>query len=442
MAGSHEDITDRKKAEEELHKSRERFELAVEGSQDGLYDFDLEAGRIHISPRAWALLGYNEHYRPSGLESWRERVLVVDDLPDDVVHPEDERRLSEAMKNCLEGRSRTYEVELRVRYKDGSYHWIRNRGVVLRGPTGKPYRIAGSFADIQAQKLAEEALRRQTNILNSILESLTDPVVVADENGSFVLWNQAAIQMVGVGFTDAPPEEWTKRYGCFVPGTETPYPTEQLPLIRAMRGETVQEAEVFMRNPDIPAGVLLSVNAGPLKDPEGALRGGVVVCRDISARKRAEEDLRASEERYRSVIAAMQDGIALLDTNGAIRACNSSAERILGLSAEQMMGRTPRDPRWRAILEDGSPLPDQMSPALVTLRTGQPCRDVVVGVHKPDGALTWISVNSQPLFQADGTTLSGVVVSFEVITERRNTEEALRQAKAELARLRGSDKPA
>src|SRR5262245_32694949 len=74
----------------ELRKSRERFELAVEGSQDGLYDFDLEAGKIHISPRAWALLGYSEHYRPSGFESWRERVLVVHDLPDDLVHPEDE----------------------------------------------------------------------------------------------------------------------------------------------------------------------------------------------------------------------------------------------------------------------------------------------------------------------------------------------------------------
>jgi PAS domain S-box-containing protein len=146
--------------------------------------------------------------------------------------------------------------------------------------------------------------------------------------------------------------------------------------------------------------------------------------------------LRESEELYRSVIAAMQDGIAVLDADGAIRACNTSAERILGLSADQMMGRTPLDPRWQAIQEDGSAFPEETRPPIVTLRTGQPCRDVVVGVRKSDGALTWISVNSQPLFRADGITLSGVVVSFEDITDRRKTKEALRQSTTELAKLR------
>jgi PAS domain S-box-containing protein len=160
------------------------------------------------------------------------------------------------------------------------------------------------------------------------------------------------------------------------------------------------------------------------------------VARDVTDRKQAEDALRASQERYRSVIAAMQDGIALLDADGAIRACNASAERILGLSADQMMGRTPLDPRWQAIQEDGSVFPEETRPPIVTLRTGQPCRDVVAGVRKPDGALTWISINSQPLFRADGTTLSGVVVSFEDITDRRQTEEALRQATTELAKVR------
>jgi PAS domain S-box-containing protein len=158
--------------------------------------------------------------------------------------------------------------------------------------------------------------------------------------------------------------------------------------------------------------------------------------RDITDRKRAEEALRESEERYRSVIAAMQDGIVLLDADGTIRACNAAAERILGLSAEQMTGRTPHDPRWRAIHEDGSPFPGETHPPMVTLQTGQPCSDVVMGVHKPDGTLTWITVNSQPLFQADGRALAGVVASFEDVTARKGTEEALRRATLELARLR------
>ena len=73
---------------------------------------------------------------------------------------------------------------------------------------------------------------------------------------------------------------------------------------------------------------------------------------------------------------------------------------------------------------------------MVTLRTGQPCSNVVMGVYKPSRELTWISINSQPLFDADGTTLAGVVASFADITDRKRIEEDLHKASDELARLR------
>jgi eukaryotic-like serine/threonine-protein kinase len=158
--------------------------------------------------------------------------------------------------------------------------------------------------------------------------------------------------------------------------------------------------------------------------------------RDITGRKQAEEALRKGEERYRSVIAAMQDGILILDIDGSIRACNASAERILGLSADQIVGRTALDPNWKAIHEDGAPFPGETFPVTVTLRTGERCSDIVMGVYKPDGTLTWISINSEPLFEADGETLGGVVASFEDITDRRQTVHAFREASIELAALR------
>jgi PAS domain S-box-containing protein len=158
--------------------------------------------------------------------------------------------------------------------------------------------------------------------------------------------------------------------------------------------------------------------------------------RDITARKQAERDLHKSEERYRSAIAAMQDGMVLLDADGGIRACNASAERILGLSAEQMMGRTALDPRWASIHEDGSPFPGETFPVMVTLHTGAPCSNVVMGVQKPSGELTWISINSQALFDTDGTTPAGVVASFTDITDRKRIKERLSEASNELARLR------
>jgi PAS domain S-box-containing protein len=168
------------------------------------------------------------------------------------------------------------------------------------------------------------------------------------------------------------------------------------------------------------------------------LSRGVIysVAREITARKQTEEALLKGEERYQSAIAAMQDGMVLLDPDGGIRFCNASAERIFGLSADQITGRTALDPRWHAIHEDGSHFPGETFPVMVTLRTREACSNVVMGVYKPNGELTWISINSQPLFGADGTTLAGVVASFADISERKRIERTLQDSSRELARFR------
>ena len=158
-----------------------------------------------------------------------------------------------------------------------------------------------------------------------------------------------------------------------------------------------------------------------VQDAKGQVIGTQGIFWDVTERKKAEVALRESEERYRSVIAAMQDGIVLLNADGTIYACNAAAERILGLSADQIRGRTPYDPRWRAIHEDGSPFPGEAHPPMVTLRTGKPCYEVVMGIHKPDGTLTSISINSQPLVRPNETIPYAVVASFEDITDRKRT---------------------
>jgi PAS domain S-box-containing protein len=131
-----------------------------------------------------------------------------------------------------------------------------------------------------------------------------------------------------------------------------------------------------------------------------------------------------SEERYRSVIAAMSEGVVMQDADGAILACNASAERLLGLSAKQLAGRSSLDPRWRAIHPDGSPFPGETHPAITTLRSGLPERNVEMGVQKPDGTLTWLSISTHPLFRESEPKPYAVVSTFSDITDRKLAEAA------------------
>ncbi|WP_339394153.1 PAS domain S-box protein [Nostoc sp. UHCC 0870] len=151
--------------------------------------------------------------------------------------------------------------------------------------------------------------------------------------------------------------------------------------------------------------------------------------RDISDRKQAEAALKESEERYRSVVAAMQEGVVLHERDGKVVACNASAEKILGLSSDRIIGRVC-DASWRSIYTDGSPFPDEKHPAMVSLHTGEPCSNVIMGIEKPNGQLTWLSINSQPLFRNNESTPYEVVVSFSDITEQQQAEQKIREQAA------------
>jgi PAS domain S-box-containing protein len=142
----------------------------------------------------------------------------------------------------------------------------------------------------------------------------------------------------------------------------------------------------------------------------------------------ATQALRDSDDRYRSVVAAMAEGVVLLDASGLIVACNASAERILGVASNQILGRSLENPQWSSIRDDGSPFPAGEFPAIVALRTGRPSSDVVLGIKRPDGPLTWLSINAHPLIRKGEATPYASVATFTDITARRRTEEALRRS--------------
>ncbi len=139
--------------------------------------------------------------------------------------------------------------------------------------------------------LSQRALETQTLMLQSVLDSIGEGLVAADETGKFILWNPAATKIVGMGAANVPPELWTDHYGTYLPDTVTPFPPEQNPLLRAIRGEACT-VEMYVRNTEHDTGVWIESSGNPLKNSDGASRGGVVAFRDVTQRRIDEREIR------------------------------------------------------------------------------------------------------------------------------------------------------
>ncbi len=159
--GSEIDITERKQAEELLRESVQRYELVMEGSSAGLWDWDVPNKRIHFSSQWKAMRGYTDAEIGDSETEWSSRI-----------HPDDESRVLAALQAHFEGQTQVYEEEYRIRCKDGSLKWILDRGKAVRDAMGRTIRAAGSEIDITERKRAEVALR-QANTKLSILNSIT-----------------------------------------------------------------------------------------------------------------------------------------------------------------------------------------------------------------------------------------------------------------------------
>jgi PAS domain S-box-containing protein len=138
-------------------------------------------------------------------------------------------------------------------------------------------------------------------------------------------------------------------------------------------------------------------------------------------------ELAASEAQYRSLVTALSEGVVLQAQDGTIQASNPAAEQILGLTAEQIQ-KVLDEKELRTIHEDGTPFPEEDYPLTVTLNTGKPLKNVVMGVGNPDGDFRWLSINSQPLIRPDESQPYAVVASFADITAFKQQEIALRNA--------------
>ncbi|MBC7367609.1 MAG: PAS domain S-box protein [Undibacterium sp.] len=306
------------------------------------------------------------------------------------------------------------ELAYQIRGKQGTVRWLEMNATPLRDGDDRVTALLGVTRDVTARRQAEEALR----LARFTVDNATLAMFWVGPDAGIVDANAAASRLLGY--------ELAELRGLRVPDIDVEFSAERWPRHWAdLKSAASLEFQSRQRKKD---GSLIdvSISTHHLRFGTGELSCAFV--QDITEQKRAEDARRKSEEQLKLIFSAVADGIVVHDRDLAIIQCNASAERMLGLSAEEVTGRTSVDGRWRAVREDGRPFPGEAHPAAVALTTGRAVRDTVMGVHKPDGVLTWISVNAEPLRDARGG-VTMVVSSFSDITASRALQEQVRQAR-------------
>ena len=266
-----------------------------------------------------------------------------------------------------------------------------------------------------------QARADRTSLLEAAVEQVAEGVVIVDRDGRILLWNAAAEAMIGLGPVASSPAEWSSVYGCYRSDGVTPYPPEELPLARAIRGEHVEEAEMFIRNPRVPEGVWISVNSRPLRGEGRALLGGVIVFRDVSAHRRSQKLVRQLTE----AIDKTTDCVFMTDANAVIEYVNPAFEATTGYAREQAVGRTP------SLLKSGWHQPAFYQELWKTLLSGRVFRATVVN-RRRDGSTFHSEQTITPVRDESGAIGNFVSVMRDVTDLRRAQE---RDVEMRLARV-------
>jgi PAS domain S-box-containing protein len=267
---------------------------------------------------------------------------------------------------------------------------------------------------------SENELLTHTTILHSILDSMADGVVVADEHGKFLIFNPAAERIMGIGATDTTPDEWSRRYGVYLPDMVTPFPTDELPLVRAIRGESVDDVEIFVRHDAVPEGIWIIVTARPLRDKHGAARGGVCVFRETTERKRTEQQL----IKLSRAVDQSANLIVITDAKGDVEYVNPKFTEVTGYTLAEVVGQNPR--LWKSTRTP----PDEYKRLWDTILAGNVWRGEFLN-RKKNGDNFWASASISPVRGLAGEITHFLAVE-EDITELKQAERLLRESEERL----------
>lgn len=281
-------------AQKALLESEKRSQVIGEAIPFGIWVCGTDGGVTYLSDSFLKLVGMTlEECKQFG---WTKR------LP-----PEDVKRTLADWNRCIAGKN-FWDYEHKILGNDGFYHTILSRGFPVRDADGNITSWAGINLDITERKHMEEQLKQVINELRkrdqelkvfdeslhglqAILNSMGDGVIVADLQGKFLYVNPAAEKMLGKELKEVTAYEWSKQYQFYLPDMMTLYIPDKMPLSRAIRGESVDGVEVFVKHVKTSTNLWASVTARPLVAENGELKGGIAVLRDITERKQAELEM-------------------------------------------------------------------------------------------------------------------------------------------------------
>lgn len=290
--------------------------------------------------------------------------------------------------------------------------------------------LAGAFNGMaQGLQTAQEKLRRETLVLQSILDSIGDGVVVADENGRFVAYNPAARALTGNQADRLPKESGEGVPGIYREDGCTPLPLDELPLMRAIRGEVVDRSLLYFRHPEDGSGRLVRASARPLRSTKGLGNGGVVVLTDITAERAAARSIEHREKLFRTVLEILPVGICLVDLDGRVTMTNQTFNDIwAGAPIGSVFDLSDYEAQW---VHNGGRVETGEWAAARAMRERRASLGDLVQVVAGDGLRKTVQISAVPILDSEHR-LSGAVAVSEDITEQVRASEELRRAHQEL----------
>ena len=288
---------------------------------------------------------------------------------------------------------------------------------------------------------------KDTDILTSVCKNLAVGVIVCDAEGRFVFFSPEAERILGIGATQSDFAAWSAAYGCYKLDMMTPYPPEELPLVRAMRGEEAPHELIFIRNPRKPEGLWIDVSGTPLRDSLGTACGGVVVFSDVSVpenllRNKAaveafltpvrdpcdpvqDRDELVSERfaRFRTMFDELAravdqtaDSIMITDSRGIIEYVNPAFEKVTGFSAAEVLGRKP------SVLKSGQHDTEFYRDMWDKIISGNSYQGTIIN-RKKSGELFWSEQTISPIKDQARATSHYVSVMKDMTALRKKHEQ-------------------